>query len=71
MPRFFTKDSAGNPVLLLAIDPKTGEVTYRADEEVISKQREKNTNRIAQAVSELAVRDPTSQVLIVGEVVQR
>ncbi len=71
MPRFFTKDEYGNPVLLLAIDPKTGEVTYRAEEEVISKQREKNISRLSHAASELAMRNPTSQMFIAGEVVQR
>lgn len=70
MPRFFTRDADGNPVLLLAIDPKTREVTYRADEEIINKQTECNTNRIAKAASELAMRNPTSPVFTVGEVVQ-
>lgn len=69
MPRFFTRDTDGNPVLLLAIDPKTGKVTYRADEKTISEQREKNINRIAQVASELAMRNPTSPVFSVGEVV--
>ena len=60
MPRFFTRDEQGNPILLLAIDSKTREVTYRADEEFLAKQRKRNTDRIAEAVTELAMRDPTS-----------
>lgn len=70
MPRFFTRDEQGNPVLLLAIDPKTREVTYRADEEALTKQRERNTSHIAEAVSKLAMRDPTSPIFSVEGVVQ-
>ena len=70
MPRFFTRDADGTPVLLLETDPKTGTITYSADEKTLSEQREKNICRIAQATSEFAMRDPTSPVFTVGEVVQ-
>ncbi len=70
MPRFYTRDAEGTPVLLLAIDPITREVTYRADEEAIAKQTERNTERLAQATSELAMRDPTSPVFSTEGVVR-
>lgn len=60
MPRFFTRDEQGNPILLLAIEPKTKKITYRADEEFLEKQRKRNTDHIAGVVTELAMREPTS-----------
>ncbi len=62
MPRFFTQDKDGNTVLLMAIDPKTHEVTYRADEETLNRQREKNTARLKKALEDLAYTDPDSPV---------
>lgn len=61
MPSFFSKSgSDGAPVLILTVDSNTGVITYTADANAVKSQRVKNTQKISQAVSELAARNPMS-----------
>lgn len=62
MPNFFKEGSDGAPVLILTVNSNTGVITYTADEEAVKSQRDKNTKKIAQAVSELAARNPMSSL---------